>query len=37
MERQPSSESSPYRDHVLTDMGRELQPVIIALPHWGDR
>lgn len=37
MERQPSSENSPYHDYVLTDMGRELQPVIVALTHWGDR
>ncbi|MCA2230456.1 winged helix-turn-helix transcriptional regulator [Nonomuraea aurantiaca] len=37
MERQPSSENSAYHDYVLTDMGRELQPVIMALTHWGDR
>ncbi|NUT44435.1 MAG: helix-turn-helix transcriptional regulator [Thermoactinospora sp.] len=37
MERRPSSDDSPYHDYVLTDMGRELQPVIVALTHWGDR
>ncbi|NUP82940.1 MAG: helix-turn-helix transcriptional regulator [Nonomuraea sp.] len=37
MERQPSGAQSPYHDYVLTDMGRELQPVIVALTHWGDR
>jgi len=28
---------SPHHEYVLTDKGRDLQPVIIALTHWGDR
>nr|WP_281262682.1 winged helix-turn-helix transcriptional regulator [Nonomuraea fuscirosea] len=26
-----------YHGYVLTDMGRELLPVIVAFVHWGDR
>lgn len=37
MRREPQADGSPYHDYVLTDKGRELQPVIIALTHWGDR
>jgi DNA-binding HxlR family transcriptional regulator len=37
MERQPNAAGSPYPDYVLTAKGRELQPVIVALTHWGDR
>jgi DNA-binding HxlR family transcriptional regulator len=27
----------PHHDYLLTDKGRDLQPVIVALTHWGDR
>jgi|SRR5690349_1665979 DNA-binding HxlR family transcriptional regulator len=37
MERRPDSSGSAYQEYVLTEMGRELQPVVIALTHWGDR
>jgi DNA-binding HxlR family transcriptional regulator len=37
MRREPQADGSPYHDYVLTEKGRELQPVIIALTHWGDR
>jgi DNA-binding HxlR family transcriptional regulator len=37
MERRPDPSGSAYQEYVLTDKGRELQPVIIALTHWGDR
>jgi DNA-binding HxlR family transcriptional regulator len=37
MHRQPHAAESPYHDYVLTEKGRELQPVIVALTHWGDR
>lgn len=37
MQRQPSADGFAYHDYVLTKKGRELQPVIVALTHWGDR
>ena len=37
MERRPHAAGSAYQEYVLTDKGRELQPVIVALTHWGDR
>ncbi|MFD0480141.1 winged helix-turn-helix transcriptional regulator [Nonomuraea thailandensis] len=37
MERRPSAESAPHHGYILTDMGRELLPVVMALTHWGDR
>jgi DNA-binding HxlR family transcriptional regulator len=36
MERRPA-EGSPYHEYVLTEKGRDLQPIIISLTHWGDR
>jgi DNA-binding HxlR family transcriptional regulator len=29
--------TSTHHDYLLTDKGRDLQPVIVALTHWGDR
>jgi DNA-binding HxlR family transcriptional regulator len=37
MQRQPDAAGSGYHDYVLTEKGRQLQPVIVALTHWGDR
>lgn len=37
MDRQPDAAGSAYQEYVLTEKGRELQPVIVALTHWGDR
>ncbi|BDT93172.1 MULTISPECIES: winged helix-turn-helix transcriptional regulator [Nocardia] len=37
MRRQPDAAGSAYHEYVLTEKGRELQPVIVALTHWGDR
>jgi DNA-binding HxlR family transcriptional regulator len=37
MQRRPSAAGSPHHDYVLTDKGRDLQPIIIALAQWGDR
>ncbi|MCW2940139.1 MAG: transcriptional regulator [Actinomycetia bacterium] len=28
---------TPHHEYLLTDKGRDLQPVIVALTHWGDR
>lgn len=36
MERRAAA-GSAYDEYVLTAKGRDLQPVIIALTHWGDR
>lgn len=36
MQRRPPAAGSQHHDYVLTDKGRDLQPVIIALTHWGD-
>ncbi|HJP73899.1 MAG TPA: helix-turn-helix domain-containing protein [Pseudonocardiaceae bacterium] len=37
MDRRPDASGSAYQEYILTEKGRELQPVIIALTHWGDR
>ncbi|WP_019929560.1 helix-turn-helix domain-containing protein [Nocardia sp. BMG111209] len=37
MTRRPDAAGSAYHEYVLTPKGRELQPVVIALTHWGDR
>ena len=37
MERRPQTTGGGYQEYVLTEIGRELQPVIVALTHWGDR
>ncbi|WP_429422251.1 winged helix-turn-helix transcriptional regulator [Nocardia sp. GAS34] len=37
MYRRPHASGSAYQEYILTEKGRELQPVIIALTHWGDR
>jgi DNA-binding MarR family transcriptional regulator len=37
MERGAPADRSPHHEYVLTDKGRDLQPVIIALTLWGDR
>jgi DNA-binding HxlR family transcriptional regulator len=37
MERRPCVEPSARHEYVLTDRGRDLQPVILALSGWGDR
>lgn len=36
-ERVPSPGRSGRHDYVLTDRGRELVPIILALKAWGDR
>jgi DNA-binding HxlR family transcriptional regulator len=36
MERRPAGESK-YQEYVLTEKGRDLRPIIIALINWGDR
>ncbi|WP_131737122.1 winged helix-turn-helix transcriptional regulator [Actinomadura roseirufa] len=30
-------EPGPDREYVLTEKGRDLQPVVVALTRWGDR
>ena len=37
MHRQRYSEHPEHFDYLLTDKGRELAPVILALTDWGDR
>ena len=37
MEHRRYSERPEHHEYLLTDKGRELQPVIIALTAWGDR
>jgi HxlR-like helix-turn-helix len=32
----PASDGSAYREYALTQKGRELFPVIIALRQWGE-
>jgi DNA-binding HxlR family transcriptional regulator len=33
----PASDGSVYREYVLTDRGRDLIPVLLALRQWGER
>lgn len=35
LERRPSDDSR--HEYVLTDKGLDLQPVLLAMTHWGDR
>ncbi|WP_433211212.1 winged helix-turn-helix transcriptional regulator [Microtetraspora malaysiensis] len=37
METRPQPDAPEVHEYVLTDKGLDLQPVIIALTHWGDR
>ncbi|MGA3146986.1 MAG: helix-turn-helix domain-containing protein [Acidimicrobiales bacterium] len=37
MERRIYSRSPDHHEYLLTDKGRELAPVIVALTQWGDR
>lgn len=37
MERHRYSESQELYEYLLTDKGRELAPVLVALTEWGDR
>lgn len=37
MKRVPASDGSAFEEYVLTQRGRELSPVMIALSQWGDR
>jgi len=36
-ETRPYSERPPRHEYVLTDKGRDLFPVLVALMQWGDR
>jgi DNA-binding HxlR family transcriptional regulator len=37
MERRRSSDGREHFEYLLTDKGRDLAPVIVALTEWGDR
>ncbi len=37
LEKVPAADGSRFEEYVLTQGGRELAPVIIALAQWGDR
>ena len=37
MQRRASTDDPNHQEYVLTEKGRELQPIIVALTHWGDR
>ena len=32
---EPAADGGPWQDYVLTQKGRELLPVLVALRHWG--
>ncbi len=36
MTTQPASDGSPYQDYVLTEAGRGLFPLVLALRQWGE-
>lgn len=36
MDTVPASEGSPYQEYVLTEKGRGLFPLLVALRQWGD-
>jgi DNA-binding HxlR family transcriptional regulator len=37
MKRRRYSERPAHHEYLLTDKGRDLQPVVLALSRWGDR
>lgn len=37
LEKVPAGDGSSYDEYVLTEMGRELAPVMIAFAQWGDK
>ncbi len=37
LDRVPASDGSAFDEYVLTERGRELAPVLIALGQWGDK
>ncbi|MEM1434941.1 MAG: helix-turn-helix domain-containing protein [Pseudomonadota bacterium] len=37
LERVAAADGSAYEEYVLTERGRELAPVMIALSQWGDK
>ncbi|WMJ68421.1 helix-turn-helix domain-containing protein [Stenotrophomonas sp. 24(2023)] len=37
LQQQPASDGSAYQEYVLTDAGRDLFPVLVALRQWGER
>lgn len=37
LERRPYSERPPRSEYVLTDAGRDLEPILLALKEWGDQ
>jgi DNA-binding HxlR family transcriptional regulator len=37
LEQQPASDGSAYREYSLTQKGRDLLPVLVALRQWGER
>jgi DNA-binding HxlR family transcriptional regulator len=37
IERRLYCERPPRHEYLLTDAGRELQPILLALKEWGDR
>ena len=37
IERRRYSEHPPRYEYLLTDAGRDLQPILLALKEWGDR
>jgi len=36
MEQVPASDGSAYREYALTEKGRDLLPVLVALRQWGE-
>jgi len=36
MDTIPASDGSPYQEYVLTEMGRGLFPLLVALRQWGE-
>jgi DNA-binding HxlR family transcriptional regulator len=32
----PAADGSPYQDYVLTDKGRAIHPIMVALRQWGE-
>ena len=37
IERRQYSQRPPRHEYLLTDAGRDLQPILLALKEWGDR
>lgn len=37
LEIRPASDGSAYKEYILTERGRSVFPIVVAMRHWGER